>query len=102
MSRSDGNLEATPELQLRAIAEDVSSVGRRVEQVRLQMKAAQRDAARSFEQSADCHDRTATSYERLAEARQCGADYREHAARHREFAREDRQLAARLRQMADG
>lgn len=102
MSRSDGNLEATPDVELRAAMEDASRVGGRVEQVRRQTKAAQRSAAESFDQSADCHDRTATSYERLAEARVCGDDYRGHAARHREFAREDRRLAARLRRMADG
>jgi hypothetical protein len=101
MTRSDGDLEVAPVLQVRAAA-DASRVRRRVEQIRLHTKEAQRSAACSFEQSADCHDRTAASYDRLAEATHCGENYREHAARHREFAEEDRRLAVRLRRMADG
>lgn len=101
MTGSDGSIEATPDLQARAAA-DASRNDERVQQVRLHTKQAQRSAARSFEQSADCHDRTAASYENLAAATHQGDEYRDNAARHREFAREDRRLAVLLRRMADG
>jgi hypothetical protein len=101
MTRSDGTAEAAPGWPEGAAAA-ARRAGQRIERARLQTQTTQRSVARSFERSADCHDRTAASYERLAEGTLGGDAYREHAARHREFAQEDRRLAASMRQMADG
>ena len=83
-------------------AEEAFVAIQRAEQARRQMRAAQRSAANSMDDSAASRERTAKAYEEAAEHRDLRDDeYLEHAARHREFAREDRLMPERLRRMAE-
>jgi hypothetical protein len=101
MVSADNGLQAEPDLQVWG-ANDALRTGQRAERAWRLARAAQRSAARSFDHSADSHERTADAYEEAVKhgGRQ-GDECRQHAARHREFAREDRLMARRLRRMAD-
>ncbi len=101
MISADNGLQAEPDLQVWD-ANDALRTGQRAERAWRLARAAQRSAAKSFDHSAESHERTADAYdEAVKHGGRQGDECRAHAAIHRAFAWEDRRMAQRLRQMAD-